>query len=75
MEVKITLKNWEIVRNDKKQTIIKGRYTIINGPIEIAVQSFNEGYGSIELPLPPALMAEAEALTEKIAEAITEYYS
>ena len=58
MEVTLSLKHWKVAQDDKtKMPIIQGSYSLMMGEKEIAVQGFNDGYHSKELPFSGDTMA------------------
>ena len=78
MQIVIKLEDWAIKAIEKdgvKEPKITGNFRVMAGAIEVAKQSFNEQYGNKKIVFSSALMAEAEALTEKVAAEITKQFT
>ncbi len=74
MKVEIDLLKWAVEEVEKEKKIT-GTFVIRAGVVEVAKQSFNGGgYMEPKIPLPPELLVEANALTAKIAAAITKNF-
>ncbi len=71
--MKIAVKSWKMEIEDKVKKL-GGTYAVMAGKEEIASSSFNIGYGATVITLPAQLMEEAEALDEKIRQAITDHF-
>ncbi len=74
MKCEIDLLKWAVkeVEGEKK---ITGTFVVRAGAVQVAQQDFNGGgYMEPKVPLPPELMVEANALTAKIAAAITKNF-
>jgi hypothetical protein len=74
MKLRIDTASWKIVTKEDKAKTIGGTYKITCGPNEVASSSFNDGYGSTDIPIPAKLMAKAEELDEEIREAVIKHF-
>jgi hypothetical protein len=78
MGLKVDVKSWRVeVSEDEKtkgEKRIAGTYRVMSGATEVAKQSFNGGYGSVSVPMPPELLAKAMALDEEIRAAVANHY-
>ena len=72
MEIK--LKEWKVGKDEQGNHRIEGVYAVMSGKQEVAAQNFNAGYPNVSIPIPPELMVEANALTEKITTLIKESF-
>jgi hypothetical protein len=75
MEVNIALKSWKVLEAEGMRNIC-GEFVVKAGATEISTQQFNEGYGNqTKVIFSTKLTAEAEALTEKIAQELTDNFT
>lgn len=59
MDVQFSLKTWKVVQDEKtKIPKLCGHFAVVMGEKEIATQSFNEGYGSKEIPFTGELISK-----------------
>lgn len=73
-EMRIELKKWAIEEKDGVKRI-SGTYAVMLGKEEIATKDFNGKYDSTTFPFSAQLVADVEALTEKIKNEVIEHYS
>ena len=60
--------------SDNGEKKVAGTYRVMNGSIEVAKQAFNDGYGSIDVVIPPLVLVEVLKLDEKIKTVINKHY-
>ena len=67
MNVTLTLTEWQITKEEKgKRQKVAGKYKINAGELVIADQSFNTGYGSVEVPFTGELLKKIAQVEEDI---------
>ena len=70
----IELKEWRVTVSDNGEKKIAGTYHIMNGSTEVAKQAFNDGYGAIDIVVPPSILVEVLKLDDNIKTVINKHY-
>lgn len=71
--LKIETKSWKLMEKEG-QKIIAGSYVIKSANVEVASKDFNDGYGSINIPIPASVVAKAEELDKEVKKAIEDNF-
>jgi len=76
MQVKIHLKKWEVIKKDEiRDPILSGEYTVNIGESVIASQSFNGDYGGKKFPFSGELVKKVSDLESEILKEIQDTLS
>ena len=72
MEVQFSLKDWKVIQDEKtKLPRLVGHFAVVMGEKEIATQSFNDGYGSKDIPFTGELINKIMCLENDIKNELT----
>jgi hypothetical protein len=75
MKLEIQTKSWKLILPDNaKQKVIAGTYVVKCGKEIVAKESFNDGYGALDIAIPASIVAKAEELDKEICKTIVDYF-
>ncbi|MDD5458367.1 MAG: hypothetical protein PHF37_03135 [Phycisphaerae bacterium] len=74
MEADIHVVSWQVAERSRQKIII-GNYEVRVGGVVAAKTSFNDGYDSIEVQIPNALMAKIEAIDAEVRQAVIDNFA
>lgn len=73
MKVSINLTKWALEEISKEKRLT-GTFEIKTGATVVATQSFNGQYNNTKIPFSMQLLADIEAMTERVKEEITKNF-
>ena len=70
METSLVVSEWKMTLDDKKQPTIAGKYQVKLGQKVISETVFNSGFNTTTIIIPPEILVEVTAISDKVKEAI-----
>lgn len=72
MEIKV--KSWKVIEDEKKNKTVAGVYAVMNGPVEVAKQDFNEGYSNTPIAIPAELLVKIQKIDAEVCKAVEDNF-